>query len=97
MRLIDADKLVTQIPKTSVDIFENCRNCRLLDDLEVRMIISNAPTIEAELRKHGRWEAIWHSIFKAYLPTCSECGGISPIKYKYCPYCGSQMFDEVEE
>ena len=37
------------IPSTSVDMFENCRNCNLLDDEQVKEIIHNAPTIlEAE-------------------------------------------------
>jgi len=35
MRLIDADALKKAIPNTHVDIFENCRNCRLLDDEQV--------------------------------------------------------------
>ena len=91
MRLIDADELLTH--EVTIHVEEVGYSHRSIDPYWVE----TAPTIEAELRKHGRWEAIWHSIFKAYLPTCSECGGISPIKYKYCPYCGSQMFDEVEE
>ena len=37
------------IPSTSVDMFENCGNCNLLDDEQVKEIIHNAPTIlEAE-------------------------------------------------
>ena len=50
MRLIDADAI--QIPNTSVDMFENCRNCNLLDADQVREIIDNAPTIEP---KRGEW------------------------------------------
>ena len=46
-RLIDEKKI--DIPSTSVDMFENCRNCNLLDDEQVKEIIANAPTIlEAE-------------------------------------------------
>lgn len=46
-RLIDENDI--DIPSTSVDIFENCRNCNLLDDEQVKEIITNAPTIlEAE-------------------------------------------------
>lgn len=45
MRLIDADTI--KIPSTHVDIFENCRNCRLLDESEVKQIIDDAPTIYA--------------------------------------------------
>jgi hypothetical protein len=46
MRLIDADALKTSVPKTSEDIFENCRNCKLLDDWQVKELIDNAPTVE---------------------------------------------------
>ena len=46
MRLIDADALKKAIPNTHVDIFENCRNCRLLDDEQVKQLIDDAPTIE---------------------------------------------------
>lgn len=46
MRLIDADALKTSVPKTSADIFENCRNCKLLDDWQVKELIDNAPTVE---------------------------------------------------
>lgn len=45
MRLIDADTI--KIPSTHVDIFENCRNCRLLDESEVKQIIDDAPTVDA--------------------------------------------------
>ena len=97
MRLVDADKLVKQIPKTSVDIFENCRNCRLLDDLEVRMIISNAPTIEAEPVKHGHWIAVENG--NDGDAKCSRCGCYHHVWEAYgyyCQHCGAKM-DEVEE
>lgn len=45
MRIIDADAL--KIPNTYTDAFENCRNCKLLDQDQVREIINNAPTIDA--------------------------------------------------
>lgn len=47
MRLIDADALKKSVPNTHVDIFENCRNCELLDDEQVEELIDNAPTIDA--------------------------------------------------
>lgn len=52
MRLIDADALKTSVPKTSADIFENCRNCKLLDDWKVKELIDNAPTVEPAPRWH---------------------------------------------
>lgn len=48
--MIDADAI--QIPSTYVDLFENCRNCKLLDRDQVREIIDNTPTIEP---KRGEW------------------------------------------
>ena len=47
MRTIDADALKNSVPNTHVDIFENCRNCELLDDEQVNELIDNAPTIDA--------------------------------------------------
>jgi hypothetical protein len=44
-RLIDANSI--KIPSTSVDAFENCRNCNLLDEFQVREIIDSEPTIDA--------------------------------------------------
>lgn len=47
MRPIDADALKKSVPNTHVDIFENCRNCELLDDEQVEELIDTAPTIDA--------------------------------------------------
>lgn len=41
-RMIDADEI--KIPSTCVDMFENCRNCKLLDEEQVREIIDSTPT-----------------------------------------------------
>lgn len=46
MRLTDADALKLAIPETSVDVFENCRNCTLLSKEQVLELIDAAPTIE---------------------------------------------------
>ena len=46
MRLIDADALIKNIPNTHEDIFENCRNCKLLDKNQIVDIIDEQPTIE---------------------------------------------------
>lgn len=46
-KLIDRDALIASIPKTNVDIFENCRNCSTLMDWQVKELIDNAPTIDA--------------------------------------------------
>lgn len=58
MRLIDADAI--QIPSTYVDLFENCRNCKLLDREQVREIIENAMTIETKQIKYfDEEEKVW--------------------------------------
>ena len=58
MRPIDADAI--QIPSTYVDMFENCRNCKLLDEEQVREIIDNAPTIKTKQIKYfDEDEKVW--------------------------------------
>lgn len=47
MRLIDADELIKRIPITHADDFQNCRNCSLLEDWEVEVLVDDAPTIDA--------------------------------------------------
>lgn len=58
MRPIDADAI--QIPSTYVDMFENCRNCKLLDEEQVREIIDNAMTIQTKQIKYfDEDEKVW--------------------------------------
>lgn len=58
MRPIDADAI--QIPSTYVDMFENCRNCKLLDEEQVREIIDNAPTIKTkQIKYYDEDENVW--------------------------------------
>ena len=45
MGLIDADALKKSIPTTYVDAFENCRNCSLLTEDDVRQLIDKSPTV----------------------------------------------------
>lgn len=106
MRLIDADTLKEQIPETSVDIFENCRNCSLLDKDQVLEIIDAAPTIDAEPIRHGRWiyrvYREYNSLTSRELTSiafykCSVCGHSSGVDIdNYCPHCGAKM-DQKEE
>lgn len=78
MRLIDADKL----PKYTG---------YALSASEVAMAVENAPTIEAEPVRHGRWVFPYggHKYKK-----CSSCGKtFYSISYDstYCPNCGARM------
>ena len=63
----------------------------------VKAVIRNAPTVDAEPVKHGRWEGkFWTDSFQH---VCSLCGSTSRVHpesapYKYCPYCGAKMDKE---
>ena len=81
MRLVDADFLKKNIPP---------------EEINARIALATAPTIEAEPVKHGRWTKIVHSNnHTTYY--CSECGGIFNKgcadlgDYNYCPNCGCKV------
>lgn len=58
MRIIDADSI--KIPSTYADPFENCRNCVLLDEEQVREIIDSAPTIKTkQIKYYDEDEKVW--------------------------------------
>lgn len=88
-KLIYADVLIKAIPETRVDIFENCRNCSLLDKDDVISIINNLPSAE----RHGHWVDVNSdgSLWK-----CSVCGETQCCKSNYCGDCGAKI-DEVED
>ena len=94
-RLIDADALKYEpLPKGD-------RNYRTynLDDAyddgydDAFTDIRNAPTIDAEPVRHGKWiekcTGGWHFY------RCSECGYVEwDTLTKYCPNCGARMDKE---
>ncbi len=92
MRPIDADALIEKIhsmPDTANKFsFEH-------------LVMTYAPTIDAEPVRHGRWE---YPDYYDYGDVCSYCGfdsgeivGENQLKLlKYCPHCGAKM-DEVSE
>ena len=95
MRLIDADAL----PKYT--------GYALSAD-EVAMAVENAPTIDAEPVRHGRWavrEAMPMHDIKGNLSwgnwyVCTGCGFATTAieghitQYRYCPNCGAKMDEE---
>ena len=99
MRLINADTLKEQIPETSVDIFENCRNCSLLDKDQVLEIIDAAPTIDAEPIRHGHWvhecnDNVCHLSYFYHCSVCNaewNCIDNEMERFDYCPSCGAKM------
>ena len=71
MRLIDADVLLERIEH---------RNDYIGGWSDPVYLVKDAPTIEAEPMKWGRWNVI-----------CSACNKISRDKFNYCPNCGAKM------
>lgn len=81
MRLINADALMSQAFSTRQGY-----DAVLIED------IVNAPTVEAEPVKHGRWIII--DDVEKFLAKCSECGRVEDTRliedYPYC-HCGAKM------
>ena len=101
MKLIDADALADNIAV----LFE--RNQALIDEwlmYQVEDAIDEAPTIDAEPVRHGKW--IEHHEPYTWMGytywSCSECGfecGYEKditIRTNYCPNCGAKM-NEVND
>lgn len=77
MRLIDADALLQRAVAHGWSTPKWVSN----------IVIEDAPTIEAEPIKHGRWVKIYDSF------QCSICGSKTTTYYRtnYCPNCGAKM------
>ena len=85
MRLIDADCLIKH--KMSGEIGE------LSGDFVPGFAIAQAPTIEAEPVRHGRWVTKTYydeDGYKDEYYVCSECGRPEEYKQPYCN-CGAKM------
>ena len=102
MRLIDADALMMPINASWRDAGLHSE-----DYGKIKRWIKNAPTIEAEPVKHGRWEEKTVSncrIDEWQSARCSVCGRYHTTPYlyyftdyKYCPTCGTPMDLEGEK
>lgn len=97
MRLIDADALRQAMYHETFEVDSDKQKWDSGCWIRYKMFenaIENAPTIEAEPVKHGRW------IEMPYSFTCSVCGVIrakgTTGKYNYCPKCGAKMENEDE-
>ena len=73
MRLIDADALKLAIPETSVDAFQNCRNCVLLDKEQVNELIDAAPTVDIDRPTRSQFKRM--AVQLGYEPVirCQNC------------------------
>lgn len=95
MRLIDADALEIRVRS---GILKD--EIMYLPGVDVYKSIENAPTIEAEPVRHGRWvaERCNHKPSRCKNPEkwvkykCSECGYSNGRKRgNFCPNCGAKM------
>lgn len=101
-RLIDADALKKVIYFETNHLGIDFHKSKLIG-----IAIDNAPTIEAEPIKHGKWIPLYpHDVPITNEYKCSVCGlGFDEDEetecvvydtFKYCPHCGAKM-DGVEE
>lgn len=88
MRLIDADTL-RECFETE---YKTGEGIQVSIDRYALKCIDNTPTVDPV--KHGRWEARWNTLFKAYLPCCSVCSKSAVYTFDYCPNCGALMDGE---
>lgn len=84
MRPIDADALPVQ-KVYAVDEAGFGANFYMVDKTD----IDNAPTIEAEPIKHGRW--LPQIVLGAKAWDCSECATLGSPHWKRCPVCEAKM------
>ena len=110
MRLVDADELAEGIADMRITITGlRAGKCALTDFAQkyresVLQIIDDAPTIEAEPVKHGRWEPHYEVVdgeirISASKRVCSVCKDIweSSRILPHCPGCGAKMDGGEEE
>lgn len=59
-------------------------------------VLQTAPTVDAEIVRHGRWTHIKDDYGHHYQGQCTECG-CEPLRnfahspWAYCPNCGAKM------
>lgn len=86
MRLIDADKLFNN----QILVVSNSASLEVIE--KIMDIIKEAPTIEAEPIRHGKW------IYTGFMEVkCNNCGNVfhELEDTNYCPACGCHMDDVV--
>lgn len=98
-RLIDADARIEKIKKAHCTNCENygCVKCRACWVDDAIGLIDDAPTVDAEPVKHGRWIPI-NTIHK-WRFQCDQCKHYvdAGTDRNYCPNCGAKMDGERRE
>lgn len=92
MRLIDADEIHF--------VFSRGNNRTILQEV-LLSIIAEAPTVDAEPVRHGRWiRKEWAEESEGLLIDnyeCSACKSWVRNETNYCPNCGARMGGKEEE
>ena len=94
MRIIDADALLESGICSEYGYNDN--GLLLIPMRDVTNSIRNAPTIDAEPVRHGRWlynsyPTVWYGHGEPPEWVCSECEERAYNTYDYCPHCGAKM------
>ena len=94
VRLIDADALLES--GICAEYGYNDNGLLLIPMRDVTNSIRNAPTIDAEPVRHGRWlynsyPTVWYGHGEPPEWVCSECEERAYNTYDYCPNCGAKM------
>lgn len=100
MRLIDADALLES--GICAEYGYNDNGLLLIPMRDVTNSIRNAPTIDAEPVRHGRWlynsyPTVWYGHGEPPEWVCSECEERAYNTYDYCPNCGAKMDGEEDD
>lgn len=100
MRLIDADALLES--GICAEYGYNDNGLLLIPMRDVTNSIRNAPTIDAEPVRHGRWlynsyPTVWYGHGEPPEWVCSECEERAYNTYDYCPNCCAKMDGEEDD
>lgn len=103
MRLIDADALAEELSSLTMTITGLRAGKGVLHKFlteyreSVLRIVDEAPTIESEPLRHGRWVLVGaDKRGRGGVFNCTTCNRCHPHKSDYCPNCGVKM-DAKEE
>ena len=105
LRIIDANALIEDFKNDLINSRMEALRGNPHDSILIANVIErilDAPTIEAQPVKHGRWikhriddpKSILHGAVKD--TTCSVCGKSTPYNTEYCMHCGARMDGDSE-
>lgn len=106
MRLIDADGSYALIAADNTDYSLRFSGgiISVMDKyghIDCEFFSDDAPTIDAEPIAHGHWVQRWTG--NEYRVFCSECRAEAneiadyELKYNFCPNCGANMDEVIDE